>query len=145
MDDALYLSELCSKVYLIHRRNEFRGLAKTLERIRQKENIEVITPAEAVKIAGEGKVSLLELQDGRTLKVDGVFVAIGMTPQTDKIKDIVNLDDAGYVIADETGKTSAQGFFVAGDVRTKFLRQVITAASDGANAAFAAVEYLNHK
>lgn len=145
MDDALYLSELCSKVYLIHRRNEFRGLAKTLERIRQKENIEIITPAEAAKIAGEGKVSLLELQDGRALKVDGVFVAVGMTPQTDKIKDIVNLDDAGYIVADETGRTSAQGFFAAGDVRTKFLRQVITAASDGANAAFAAVEYLNHK
>ena len=68
-----------------------------------------------------------------------------MTPQTDKIKDIVNLDDAGYIVADETGRTSAQGFFAAGDVRTKFLRQVITAASDGANAAFAAVEYLNHK
>ena len=145
MDDALYLSELCSKVYLIHRRNEFRGLAKTLEQIRQKENIEIITPAEVAKIAGEGKVSLVELKDGKSLEVDGVFVAVGMMPQTDKIKGIVNLDDAGYVIADETGKTSAQGFFVAGDIRTKFLRQVVTAASDGANAAVAAVEYLYHE
>ncbi len=145
MDDALYLSELCNKVYLIHRRNEFRGSKKTLERIRQKDNIELVTPAEIVKIAGEDKVSSVALKDGRILEVDGVFVAVGMIPQTDSLKERVDLDHAGYVVADETGKTSAQGFFVAGDVRTKFLRQVITAASDGANAAIAAVEYLNEE
>lgn len=145
MDDALYLSELCNKVYLIHRRSEFRGSKKTLERIRQKENIELVTPAEIVKIAGEDKVSSVELKDGNILEVDGVFVAVGMTPQTDSIKEQVELDHAGYVVADETGKTSAHGFFVAGDVRAKFLRQVITAASDGANAAIAAVEYLNEE
>ena len=145
MDDALYLSDICTKVYLIHRRDTFRGSAKTLEKIRQKENIEVVTPAQIAKIEGEDKVCSVELGDGRVLQVDGVFVAVGMIPQTDKIKEIVNLDDMKYVIADETGKTSAQGFFVAGDVRTKPLRQVVTAVSDGANAAAAVVEYLNHE
>lgn len=143
MDDALHLSELCNKVYLVHRRSEFRGSAKTLDKIRQKANIELVTEAKVAQITGENKVSAVELEDGRSLETDGVFVAVGMMPQTEEIKGVVNLDDTGYVIADETGKTSAEGFFVAGDVRTKSLRQVVTAVSDGANAAVTAIEYLN--
>lgn len=142
MDDALYLSELCSKVYLVHRRSEFRGSAKTLEKIRQKENIELVTEAKIAQITGEGKVSAVELEDGRSLVTDGVFVAVGMVPQTEVIQGVVELDHTGYVVADETGKTAEKGFFVAGDVRTKALRQVVTAVSDGANAAMSAVEYL---
>lgn len=142
MDDALYLSEVCEKVYLLHRRKEFRGSAYTLEKIKQKENIELITEARIAEILGEDRVQEIKLEDGRNFKVDGVFVAVGMVPQTGILKDMKVLDEGGYVIADETGKTSLEGFFVAGDVRTKKLRQVVTAVSDGANAVVSVEEYL---
>ena len=144
MDDTLYLSDICSKVYLLHRRKEFRGSARTLERIRQKENIEIVTEAKISKIIGDSTVSGAVLEDGRTIKAEGIFVAVGMIPQTEKIKGIAELDESGYVIADETGKTKAEGFFVAGDVRKKALRQIVTAVSDGANAAVSAAEWLSH-
>lgn len=143
MDDALYLAELCHKVYLVHRRKEFRGSVRTLEQIRKKDNIEVVTEAEVQEIKGENTVSEVLLSNGRQIKTDGVFIAVGMLPQTEEIKGVVELDASGYVVAQETGKTSAKGFFVAGDVRTKSLRQVVTAVSDGANAAVSASEYLN--
>lgn len=142
LDDALYLSELCKKVYLIHRREQFRGSIKTLEKLRQLENVEIITKAQVEKIEGEKKVCSITLNTGRTILLDGVFCAVGMAPQTEALKGIVTLDAGGYVKADETGKTSAEGFFVAGDVRTKQLRQVVTAVSDGANAAVAAAGYI---
>jgi thioredoxin reductase (NADPH) len=145
MDDALYLAELCEKVYLIHRRKEFRGSAGTLEKIRQKENIELVTEAQIRQITGDKRVSAVILQDGREIEVDGVFVAVGMIPQTEEIKGQIPLDANGYVIADETGKTAVDGFFAAGDVRTKALRQVVTAVSDGANAATSAAEWLMHR
>ena len=87
-------------------------------------------------------VTAVQLEDGRALEVSGVFVAVGMQPATDLLQGIVLLDDSGYIIADETGKTSAAGFFAAGDVRTKELRQIITAVSDGANAATSAERYI---
>lgn len=142
MDDALYLSEVCKKVYLLHRRKEFRGSVNTLEKIRKKENIELITEAKIVEISGNEMVEEIQLEDGRTKKVDGVFIAVGMVPQTEVLKDLGILDHQGYVIADETGVTSLEGFFVAGDARTKSLRQVITAVSDGANAVYSVSEYL---
>lgn len=143
MDDALYLSEVCNKVYLIHRREEFRGAAGTLEKIKEKENIELVTENGISKIIGEGTVSEIELLDGRKLSVSGVFIAVGMEPQTTVLKGLGVLDENGYVIADESGKTTQEGFFAAGDVRTKAVRQVITAASDGANVAASVMEYLN--
>lgn len=143
MDDALYLSGICQKVYLIHRRNEFRGSAKTLDKIRQKDNIELITGANVAKIIGETAVSGIVLDDNRLIEVEGVFIAVGMIPQTEEMEGVVNLDQNGYVVADETGRTSAEGLFVAGDVRTKKLRQIVTAVSDGANAVAAVVEYFN--
>lgn len=142
MDDALYLSELCSKVYLVHRRKEFRGSAKTLEKIRGKDNIEVVIEAKVAKIIGESSVTEVVLEDGRRIQTDAVFIAVGMEPQSEEIKGVVKLDSYGYVVADETGKTSAEGFFVAGDVRTKVFRQLVTAVSDGANAANSVTEYL---
>lgn len=142
LDDALYLSELCEKVYLIHRREEFRGAAATLAKLRERNNVEILAPAVITGVTGENKVSGITLADGRELLVQGLFIAVGMMPQTKPIEDIVALDAAGYVQADETGKTSLPGFFVAGDVRAKQLRQVVTAASDGANAAVSAAEYL---
>ncbi len=142
LGDALYLSDLCEKVYLIHRREEFRGSASAVQQLQEKENVEILTSAVPDKIVGEQTVTALELKDGRSIPVDGAFVAVGMQPQTGLLKGIVKLDDAGYVVADETGVTSEPGFFVAGDVRTKALRQVVTAVSDGANAAVSAAEYI---
>lgn len=141
LGDALYLADVCDKVYLVHRREEFRGSALTVQRLREKGNVEILTSAVPAKIAGEDTVTALELKDGRTLPVQGAFVAVGMEPQTKHLRGIVKLDEAGYVVADETGITDAPGFFVAGDVRTKVLRQVVTAVSDGANAAVSAAEY----
>ena len=142
LGDALYLSDLCEKVYLVHRREEFRGQAATVQQLQEKENVEILTSAVPAKIVGEQTVTALELKDGRSLPVNGAFVAVGMQPQTELLRGVVDLDAAGYVIADETGVTSAPGFFVAGDVRTKALRQVVTAVSDGANAATSAAEYI---
>lgn len=142
MDDALYLSEICNKVYLIHRRKEFRGDVAAWKKIQEKSNIEVITEAVTAEIIGENMVSGLLLEDGRQIAAEGIFIAVGMEPQTENIKNIVTLDSKGYVLADETGKTSAAGFFVAGDVRTKALRQIVTAVSDGANAVNSLLEYL---
>jgi thioredoxin reductase (NADPH) len=142
LDDALYLSDIANKVYIIHRRNEFRGSAKTVEKLLAKDNVECVLEAKPVEIQGQDKVCAIQLEDGRKLDVDGVFIAVGMIPITDAIKEIVEVDKTGYVVADETGVTSAQGFFVAGDVRTKALRQVVTAVSDGANAATSAEMYI---
>lgn len=142
LDDALYLSDISSKVYLVHRRKEFRGSAKTVEKLKAKENVEFVLEAAPVEITGSDRVQTLLLQDGRSLEVDGVFIAAGMLPVTEIVKDVVILDKVGYIVADETGKTSVKGFFVAGDVRTKALRQVVTAVSDGANAATSAEQYI---
>lgn len=143
LGDALYLSDLCEKVYLIHRREQFRGSALMVQRLREKDNVEIITSAVPAKITGGQTVTALELLDGRTIPVNGAFIAVGMQPQTEQLRGVVDLDASGYVIADETGVTSAAGFFAAGDVRTKALRQIVTAVSDGANAAVSAAEYIS--
>jgi thioredoxin reductase (NADPH) len=142
LDDALYLSDICEKVYLVHRRDEFRGAAKAVEKLKEKENVEFVLNAVPEEITGEDKVDGLLLKDGRSLSLNGVFVAVGMEPATEILKGIVELDKTGYIVADETGKTSENGFFAAGDVRTKVLRQVVTAVSDGANAATMAEKYI---
>lgn len=142
LDDALYLSDISSKVYLVHRRNEFRGSYNTVEKLKKKENVEFVLEAKPLQITGTDRVQNLQLEDGRSLTVDGVFIAVGMIPVTDGVKDVVKLDQSGYIVADETGKTSADGFFAAGDVRVKALRQVVTAVSDGANAATSAEQYI---
>ncbi len=142
LDDALYLSELCEKVYVVHRRSEFRGSQSTVEKLKEKENVELVTEAKVAEFTGDKKIDGVLLEDGRKISVDGTFVAVGMVPQTAGLEGVVELDESGYVIADETGETSAEGFYVAGDVRTKRLRQIATAVSDGANAATSAIEYI---
>ena len=142
LDDALYLSQICEKVYLIHRRDEFRGNAGTVQKVKDAENIEILTNARVQEIQGEQRVEALVLEDGRRLEVAGVFAAVGMEPVTGLLQGVAELDEYGYVAAGEQGITSAQGLFVAGDVRTKALRQVITAAADGANAATEAERYI---
>lgn len=141
LNDAVYLSDICEKVYLIHRRAEFRGAVATVNKLQELDNVELVTNAEVVKVMGEEMVTGVQLKDGKVLDVSGVFVAVGMEPMTECLQGVVDLDNQGYVIADETGVTTAEGFFVAGDVRTKMLRQVVTAVSDGANAATVASEY----
>lgn len=145
LDDALYLSDIADKVYLIHRRNEFRGSEKNVLTVKGKQNIEVVFSANVTEIVGENQVEAVILDNGRQIEVDGVFVAVGMNPQSGLLKDIVTVDDYGYAVADETGETKAPGLFVAGDVRRKKLRQVVTAVADGANAAMSAVEYLKSR
>jgi thioredoxin reductase (NADPH) len=154
LDDALYLSELCETVYLVHRRDEFRGAQQTVEKIKAKSNIVLKLSCVLKEIVGEKKVSGLvladssepsdgsTLSDGSLLAVDGVFVAVGTVPKTEILKGVVPLDAQGYVPADETGRTEVPGFYVAGDARAKKLRQVITAVADGANAATEAAEYV---
>lgn len=142
MDDAIYLADICNKVYLVHRRDVFRGDATTLMKLKETENIELVVPAKVQEVKGGQVVTALQLEDGRSLEVSGVFVAVGMQPATSMLQGIVLMDDNGYIIADETGKTSAAGFFAAGDVRTKELRQIITAVADGANAATSAERYI---
>lgn len=142
LDDAVYLADLADKVYVIHRRKEFRGAAATVEKLRKKENVTFVLEHQVKEITGAEKVNGVVLEDGTAIAVDGVFVAYGSVPQTGLLKEIVTLDAAGYVKAEETGETSLAGLYVAGDARTKKLRQVVTAVSDGANAATAVVEYL---
>lgn len=142
LSDALYLSDICEKVYLIHRREEFRGADGIVALVKEKQNVELVLNAQPAEISGSGSVSALTLADGRTLAVSGIFAAIGMKPNTELLNGVIGLDAHGYVIADETGETGCKGFFAAGDVRTKPLRQIVTAVSDGANAATAAAAYI---
>ena len=154
LDDALYLADICEKVYLVHRRDSFRGAQSTVELLKQKENVELVLNETVTEIYGEKKPTGIKLKSGRELALDGVFVAYGSVPQSGLIKNLVQLDERGYVVAGEDGITYAAtkkddtdrkiqpGLYVAGDVRTKTLRQVVTAVSDGANAATTAAEYL---
>ncbi|MCH5253139.1 MAG: FAD-dependent oxidoreductase [Lachnospiraceae bacterium] len=147
LGDAVYLSKGCRNVYLIHRRNEFRGTKVLQERVREAENIEFLPFYEVQEIHGGDvveKITLRHNQTGeeKTLEVSGVFIAVGMEPQTGFVKGVVPMDKAGYIIADETGVTGTKGIFVAGDARTKKLRQVATAVSDGANAVISIEEFL---
>lgn len=141
INDALYLSDVCSHVTLVHRRTQFRATKSTVERLLAKENVTIKTPANVTEIKGDSVVTEVTLDNGETLSVNGVFVAVGMIPQTDLVKNLLDMDGE-YIVSDETGVTNQEGFFVSGDVRTKALRQVITAVSDGANAAISAQEYL---
>lgn len=144
LDDALYLLDICRKVYLIHRRTEFRGNNAAVEILKKRENVEIILESSIRQVNGGKKLEELLLNNGRKIRISGLFVAIGSVPVSDIIKDYVNRDEHGYVIAGEDGITSTPGLFVAGDVRTKKLRQVVTAVSDGANAAVSAINYLKY-
>lgn len=145
LGDASLLSKFTSKVYLIHRRDKFRASKDLQHKIASIPNIEVLLNAEITKIKGNNKVeavTVLQNDNESEIAVDGVFVAVGSVPNSTIIKDLVKIDSNGYVVADESGVTSAEGIFVAGDVRTKQFRQVVTAASDGANCVFSAENYL---
>jgi thioredoxin reductase (NADPH) len=146
LEDALYLAKSCKHVYLIHRRQELRAAKVLQERVRSSEKITFLPDTIVQEIRGEQKVEGITILDKSSditseLALDGVFLAVGMDPKSDLVKDIARLEN-GYVCADETGITSQPGLFVAGDVRTKHLRQIVTAVSDGANAITSVTEYL---
>ena len=148
LEDALFLSNYCSKVYIIHRREGFRGEPGQLESLRQKENVEFVLNATVTGLIGDPKLSAVEVTDKNTgekkeLAVDGLFIAIGQEPDNQAFADLVELDKAGYITAGEDCRTKTPGIFTAGDCRTKTVRQLTTAASDGAVAALAACSYLS--
>lgn len=147
LNDALYLAGLCEKVYLIHRRDQFRGEKKLQEKIFETENIHLLFSHQVAAIHGDRAVEGITVIDNKTgegkyLDVSGIFVAVGISPETGLLEGKVELDDFGYVKAAEDCVTSVPGIFAAGDVRRKPLRQIITAAADGAVAASAAGQYL---
>lgn len=152
LDDALYLSEIAEKVYLIHRRDSFRGAESSLELVKSRENIELILKESVEEFLGDKKLSAIRLGSGRILEVSGAFVAYGSLPQNEPVKGLVQLDSAGYILAPESGEAAKassgeifEGFYAAGDIRSKKLRQLVTAVSDGANAATAVADYINQK
>ena len=144
LEDAIYLADICKKVYLIHRREEFRGDKTTVDKIKALKNVEMILSANVKEILGDEKVEGLELEikDGerKEIKVDGVFFAIGYEPQANEFADSVELDKNGYIETKDGIHTSTKGIYVAGDARAKDLKQLVTAASDGAIAATVAVK-----
>lgn len=145
LSDAVYLSEIAERVYLIHRRDSFRANEALVGTVRSRANIELILNAVPLEFIGDKLLTGIRYkQNGeeKLLNVNGSFTAVGSIPNTDIVRDLVRLDENGYIIAGEDGVTSAQGFFAAGDVRTKKLRQVITAAADGANCIESVREYL---
>lgn len=146
LGEALFLSNNCKHVYLIHRRDSFRGQKAKQDAIRTRANIEPVLSSYVTAIDGDTKVTgcIVETPEGsRRLDVDGVFVAIGLDPQTSLYRGILPLDTAGYIMAGEDCATPLSGVFVAGDLRRKPLRQIVTAAADGAVAAVSAAEYCN--
>lgn len=146
--DTLYLSRLAKKVYLIHRRDTLKATKIYHEPLKSAQNIEFIWDSGITEFLGDSRVEGAKIKNLKTgeitnLSCDGIFVSIGRKPATNFIKDIISLDENGYIIADETTKTNIEGVFAAGDVRTKALRQIVTAVSDGAVAVHFAEEYLN--
>ena len=146
LQDALLLSESCSKVYLVHRRGSFRGEQKLVDALAERYNVEFVLNARAEAFVGEDEVQgLIVEQNGekRELPVEGVFIAIGHQPDLGAFSGWLELDKKGYATAGESCLTASDGLFVAGDCRTKEVRQLTTAAADGAVAALAAVRYLD--
>ena len=146
LEDAIFLSRMCEKVYLIHRRDEFRGAKSIQEQVFSRENIEVVWDTVVERITGTEKVEALTVKNVKTgeereISVSGVFVAVGITPASQAFEGLVEMDH-GYIKAGEDCCTSRPGIFAAGDVRTKPLRQIITAAADGANAVTSVERYL---
>lgn len=147
LEDAIFLARMCEKVYIVHRRDKLRGAKRLQERLQALENIEFVWNSETVAIEGNGQVEALRLRQTKTgeerrLDVDGVFIAVGIAPESELYAGQLELDEQGYIRADESGQTSVPGVFAAGDVRTKALRQILTAASDGANCVASAERYL---
>ncbi len=147
LEDAIYLAGICEKVYLIHRRDELRGAHILREALKALPNVEILYSHIVKRIRGGDAVESIDVEDVKTgerknLPLAGVFLAVGIRPDTELVKGLAACDEAGYVIAGEDCRTSRAGIFAAGDVRKKPLRQIVTAVADGANAAMSAAAYL---
>lgn len=149
LEDALYLSDIASKVYLIHRRDEFRGDEKTVKVLKSKNNLDFIYNSNIIKLYASDRLNSIDVENSNgeitNIKIDGLFVAIGRIPENDCFKNIIDTDESGYVISNEDCKTNIDGIFVAGDNRKKDVRQLVTATSDGAIAAMEVIKYLRNK
>lgn len=147
VEDAIYLARMCPKVYLIHRRNELRAAKVLQERLFAIPNIEIIWDSVAVEVNGDDHVQGLTIQNKKTnelstLEVSAIFVAVGMTPNSQMVEGQVELADGGWIVTNDDCETSIPGVFAAGDVRKKSLRQVVTGVSDGATAVFGCERYI---
>lgn len=147
VEDALYLSEICNSVSIIHRRDEFRAEKKIVNKLKQKKNIKFFYNSKVTKLNGKNKLNSIEITNNNNettnLEVSALFIAIGRIPETENFKKIINAKDNGYIIASEDCHTNVDGIFVAGDAREKDLRQLVTAVSDGAISAIEAIKYLS--
>ena len=146
--DAMYLSDICKKVYLIHRRDKFRGNENMLNELKNKGNIEFVLNNKVTKLVGEDKLESIEVtnNDGtvNNISISCLFVAIGQVPETANFTNLIDLDEKGYAISNEDMKTKIPGIYVAGDMRKKYLRQLATAINDGAIAATQAINDMNN-
>ena len=147
LEDALYLARFCSKVYLIHRRDEFRGAVVLQEQVKATDKIQILFDSTVEAIDGTEQVESIQVKNKNTgaidtIRLDGVFIAVGNIPNVKGIQGLPDQDEAGYIVAGENCETSIPGIYAAGDVRTKQLRQVITATADGANAITSIDRYL---
>ena len=147
LEDALYLSDIASKVYLIHRRDSFRGEYDYYEKLKLKDNVEFIFNSNVAKLFGNDYLEAIEIIDKennkKNVSISGLFVAIGRIPENANFSKLIDINESGYVNANENCKTNIEGIFVAGDCRVKTLRQLVTATSDGAVAATEAIKYIN--
>ncbi len=147
LQDAMLLSDTCSKVYIIHRRDTFRGEARLVEALRAKDNVEFVLGSSITALLGQDELCGVRIagSDGteRELAVDGLFVAIGHAPDNGIFASLIDLDEGGYADSDESCRTKTQGVFVAGDCRKKTVRQLTTAVADGSSAALAACRYID--
>ena len=149
IQDAEFLSDYCSKVYLIHRRDEFRGAKILQDEVKKNDKIEILWNTIVTKIDGDEVVEGLHIQDvdnhvDKLLDVDGIFIAVGTKPASELLSGKLSTDEKGYIIAGEDGVTNIPGIFAAGDGRSKNLRQVVTAVSDGANCVYSVERYLQN-
>ena len=148
ISDALYLSDIVNKVYIIHRREEFRASDKDLSLLKKKKNVEFVLNSNIAKLIGDNNLEGIEIRNNKNEKniinVQGLFIAIGQEPMNECFKPLIKTDNSGYVVSKENCHTNLRGIFVAGDIRKKELRQLVTAASDGAIAAMEACKYLKN-
>ncbi len=147
IEDAHYLASYCKRVYLIHRRDAFRGEDKMVEQLKNMKNVEFVLDTIIEELNGEQKIESIQIKNVKTGKsghvaIDGLFIAVGRVPENKQFANLVDLDESGYIVATESCKTKTEGVYTAGDCRTKKVRQLTTAASDGATAALAACELL---
>ena len=150
VEDAIFLSRFCKKVYLIHRRDQLRAAEMLQQKLFALSNVEILWDSTVEKISGLEQVEHISIRNKQTgeeseLKVDGVFIAVGIRPQSESYTSLVEMDKMGYLVAGEDCRTNVEGIFAAGDIRTKDLRQVVTAVADGANAVNSVQKYFLSK